>query len=56
MNNITEIDEKGNKIVGFFPGVYQSAIVWGCNNVLYCEKGVNLKNSKLTFNGDNSLT
>ncbi|WP_026491353.1 acyltransferase [Butyrivibrio sp. XPD2002] len=56
MNNITEIDEKGNKIVGYFPGVYQSAIVWGgSNNVLYCEKGVNLKNSKLTFNGDNSL-
>lgn len=57
MTNLqVEIDDKQNKIVGCYPGLYQSAIVWnGSNNVLFCEKGVNLRNSKLTFNGNNSL-
>ncbi|WP_026664789.1 acyltransferase [Butyrivibrio sp. FC2001] len=54
--NVIEVDNKGNIIIGSFPSVYQSAIMWsGNNNVLYCEMGVDLKNSKITFNGNNSL-
>ncbi len=53
---VIEVDSRGNKIVGCFPSVYQSAIVWsGSNNILFCERGVDLKNSKLTFNGNNAL-
>lgn len=61
MIKITSEEEKdlladGNKIEGFFPKLTRSNIVFkGKNNILYCEKNVELKNSTINFNGDNSL-
>lgn len=51
--------ENGNKILGTFPSMIDSEIVFnGKNNVLFCESGkfgVKLIKSCLKFNADNSV-
>ena len=48
--------EKNNKILGGFPRIENSRITFrGKNNILFCEQGVALKNSMISFNGDNAV-
>lgn len=54
--NIFDLDDKGNKIVGYLPKVIDSSIKFnGENNILYCDENVCLNKSALNFNGCNSL-
>lgn len=47
---------KDNKFEGTLPKLTNSKIVfYGKNNILYCDKNVNLVNSTLEFKGDNSV-
>lgn len=49
-------DSKGNKIIGSLPNIVNSSIDFkGENNILFCENGVKLNNSRLSFGGNNSL-
>ncbi len=46
----------GNRFIGEMPQMVGSSInIAGKNNVLFCEKGVRLVNSVITFNADNSI-
>lgn len=48
--------ENDNKILGEYPVIENSKIVFsGKNNILFCEQGVVLKDSTITFNGDNAV-
>lgn len=54
--NIFEVDNKGNKIVGYLPKVINSSINFiGENNIMYCDENVCLNKSELIFGGCNSL-
>lgn len=54
--NIFNLDDKGNRIVGYLPKVIDSNINFkGENNILYCDENVRLNKSVLNFNGCNSL-
>lgn len=54
--NIVNVDDRGNKIVGCSPNIIDSNINFrGENNILYCDKNVNLNKSNLYFNGRNCL-
>lgn len=46
----------GNYVAGVTPSMKRSEIVFnGTGNVLFCEEGVTLVDSKISFSGDNSL-
>ena len=48
--------KKQNLIIGSIPIFENSKIQFkGCNNILYCEDGVKIRNSNIVFKGDNSL-
>lgn len=54
--NVFNLDNKGNKIVGYFPKTINSNINFiGENNILYCDENVCLNKSTLNFRGCNSL-
>lgn len=47
---------KRNKFLGHLPKMKYSRIIFkGKNNLLYCEKGVKLRNSNIEFAGNNSI-
>lgn len=46
----------GNRLCGVTPNLYNSTVQFlGQNNILYCEEGVNIKDSTLCFNANNSV-
>lgn len=48
--------ENGNLFIGSLPLLETTEIKFvGQNNILFCEEGVNIQNSKITFKGDNAL-
>ena len=48
--------KKGNKFIGCLPKLNKSKIIIkGSNNILYCEKNVEIIDSTLSFNANNSL-
>ncbi|MBQ2904584.1 MAG: acyltransferase [Clostridia bacterium] len=55
-NISTEELQNGNRILGTFPEMVNSSIVFsGKGNVVFCEKGVKLINTSIIFNADNSI-
>lgn len=49
-------DADGNRIKGHIPNLENTTIKFcGKNNILYCEEGVRLRNSQISFWGDNGL-
>lgn len=59
MEKIQHIEDvsglKENQVVGNFELINCQITFQGKNNLLFCEEGVRLKNSKIDFNGDNSI-
>ena len=54
--DVVKVDENNNQIIGVNPNLQNTQIIFrGRNNRLICEDNVNLHNSILDFNADNSI-
>jgi len=54
--SIVKKDENNNQILGYQPKLIKSSITFkGKNNRLFCEEGITLQNSRISFLGDNAI-